>query len=96
MKNLKLSLLALLTCASISAFAADDSLQIHGYVMNASDFSAEESRTNVSLHRDPNFDPRGKLGDLGNSYWHDYFTAFTFVIMKHFVHLLFIIIRNTI
>ena len=77
MKNLKLGLLALLTCASISVFAADDSLQIHGYVMNASDFSAEESRTNVSLHRDPNFDPRGKLGDLGNSYWHDYFTAFT-------------------
>lgn len=74
-KNLKLGLFALLTCMSTSAFAADDSLQIHGYVMNASDFSSESGRSSVALHRDPNGDPRGKLGDLGNIYWHDYFTS---------------------
>lgn len=74
-KNLKLGLLAILTCMSTSAFAADDSLQIHGYVMNGSDFSNESGRSTVALHRDPNGDPRGKLGDFGNVYWHDYFTS---------------------
>ena len=73
--TLKLGLFALLTCASTSAFGADDSLQIHGYAVVAGNFQAETDKTNLSLHRDPNGDPRGKLGDLGNSYWHDYFTA---------------------
>lgn len=72
----KLGLFAFLTCASTSVFAADDSLQIHGYIANAGDFSAETGRTTVALHKDPNGDPRGKMGDLGNGYWHDYFTAF--------------------
>jgi hypothetical protein len=70
----KLGLTALMLCSGLTALA-DDSLQIHGFFMNGSDFSTEESRVNLALHRDPNFDPRGKLGDLGNSYWHDYFTA---------------------
>lgn len=32
----------------------------------------------MSLHTDPtgpNQDPRGKMGDLGNSFWHDYWTS---------------------
>lgn len=79
MKNLKLGLLAILTCASISVFGADDSLQIHGYGIVAGDFKSDLTRPkSVALHIDPtgpNLDPMGKLGNLGNSYWHDYFTA---------------------
>lgn len=74
MKNLKLSLLALLTCISTSALA-DDSFSVHGYGIVAGDF--DKDPINLSLHRDPNGDPRGKLGTLGNGYWHDYFATFT-------------------
>lgn len=58
----------------------DDSLQFHGYGMVAGDFQSELERPkNMALHMDPtgpNQDPRGKMGDLGNTYWHDYFSTF--------------------
>lgn len=57
----------------------DGSFQINGYGMVAGDFQSEYNRPkNMSLHVDPtgpNQDPRGKMGDLGNSFWHDYFTS---------------------
>lgn len=47
--------------------------------MVAGDFQSELNRPkNMSLHTDPtgpNQDPRGKMGDLGNSFWHDYWTS---------------------
>ncbi|MBN3218319.1 carbohydrate porin [Pectobacterium polaris] len=57
----------------------DGSFQLNGYGMVAGDFQSEFNRPkNMSLHADPtgpNQDPRGKMGDLGNSFWHDYFTS---------------------
>ncbi|MEC5319820.1 carbohydrate porin [Brenneria populi subsp. brevivirga] len=57
----------------------DGSFQLTGYGMVAGDFQSEYKRPkNMSLHTDPtgpNQDPRGKMGDLGNSFWHDYFTS---------------------
>lgn len=59
----------------------DDSFKIHGYAMAGSEFKGEANRPkSLSLHIDPtgpNQDPRGKLGDLGNTYWHDMFTTIT-------------------
>lgn len=57
----------------------DGSFQLNGYGMVAGDFQSELNRPkNMSLHTDPtgpNQDPRGKMGDLGNSFWHDYWTS---------------------
>ncbi|QOL15563.1 carbohydrate porin [Dickeya dianthicola] len=80
----KLALLICICLASASSVNAanisdDGNLQLHGYGMVGGDFQGELGRPkNMSLHMDPtgpNQDPRGKMGDLGNSYWHDYFTA---------------------
>lgn len=57
----------------------DGSFKLNGYGMVAGDFQSELNRPkNMSLHTDPtgpNQDPRGKMGDLGNSFWHDYWTS---------------------
>lgn len=69
---------ALAATASLPAFA-DDSVQFHGFAMVAGDFQSELDREkNLALHVDPtgpNQDPRGMMGNLGNTYWHDYFAA---------------------
>ncbi|MFN1548283.1 carbohydrate porin [Vibrio natriegens] len=69
---------ALAATASVPTFA-DDSFTFHGYAMVASDFHAETGKAkNLAFHIDPtgpNQDPRGKMGDMANSYWHDMFTA---------------------
>jgi sucrose porin len=61
--------------------AADDGIEFHGYAMVASDLKGAPYRVkNLALHMDPggaHQDPRGKMGDLGNSYWHDMFTTLT-------------------
>lgn len=69
---------ALSAVTSISA-VADDSVQFHGYAMAAGDFKSEINRPkSLAFHVDPtgpNQDPRGKMGDMGNTFWHDYFAA---------------------
>ncbi len=69
---------ALAATASVPTFA-DDSIQFHGFAMVAGDFQSEFDRPkNMALHVDPtgpNQDPRGMMGNLGNTYWHDYFAA---------------------
>ncbi|MDV5171616.1 carbohydrate porin [Photobacterium rosenbergii] len=69
---------ALMATASAPTFA-DDSFTFNGYAMVASDFQAETGKAkNLAFHIDPtgpNQDPRGKMGDMANSYWHDMFTA---------------------
>lgn len=69
---------ALAATASLPTFA-DDTVQFHGYAMAAGDFQSELDRPkNLALHVDPtgpNQDPRGQMGNLGNTYWHDYFAA---------------------
>lgn len=83
MQKRKLALLISAYLVSVSAvhaasLSADDSFQLHGYGMVAGDFKSDLDRPeNMSLHRDPtgpHQDPRGKMGDLGNTFWHDYFT----------------------
>lgn len=83
--NHKISILCLASClipttVSYAANITDDGLwQLSGYGMVAGDFQSELNRPkNMTLHEDPtgpNQDPRGKMGDLGNSYWHDYWTS---------------------
>ncbi|MDW6003161.1 carbohydrate porin [Vibrio mangrovi] len=78
--SLALAISAAVSLPTISAPAfADDSVQFHGYSMVASNFRKEAGKPkNLALHMDPtgpNQDPRGKMGDLGNTYWHDYWTA---------------------
>ncbi|KGY14000.1 hypothetical protein NM22_00610 [Vibrio tubiashii] len=68
---------ALAATASVSTHA--DDFTFNGYAMVASDFTAETGKAkNLAFHIDPtgpNQDPRGKMGDMANSYWHDMFTA---------------------
>jgi len=84
MKKRKLAVL--ITAYLISASAAhavslsdDNSLEFHGYGMVAGDFKSDFDRPkSMRLHMDPtgpHQDPRGKMGDLGNTYWHDYFSS---------------------
>ncbi|KYN80480.1 hypothetical protein ATY37_08140 [Vibrio cidicii] len=77
--NLVVAISAALTATASLPTIADDSVQFHGFAMAAGDFQSELDRPkNLALHTDitgPNQDPRGKMGDLGNTYWHDYFTA---------------------
>jgi sucrose porin len=72
----------IMACASTaSAMSTDDGISFHGYAMVASDLKGAPYRVkNLALHMDPggaHQDPRGKMGDLGNSYWHDMFTTLT-------------------
>jgi len=80
----KITLYLLLFCSCINeSYSAniteDGSFQLNGYGMVAGDFQSEYNRPkNMTLHADPtgpNQDPRGKMGDLGNSFWHDYYTS---------------------
>lgn len=84
MKKRKLAVLVSTYLISASAANAiplsdDKSLEFHGYGMVAGDFKSDYDRPkNMRLHMDPNGphqDPRGKMGDLGNTYWHDYFSS---------------------
>lgn len=67
------------TFCQAANLSEDGTFQLNGYGMVAGDFQSEFNRPkNMSLHTDPtgpNQDPRGKMGDLGNSFWHDYWTS---------------------
>ncbi|AOV91859.1 TPA: carbohydrate porin [Vibrio parahaemolyticus] len=80
--NLVVAISAALTAVTSVPTFADDSVTFHGFAMAAGDFQSELDRPkNLALHTDitgPNQDPRGKMGDLGNTYWHDYFAALSF------------------
>jgi sucrose porin len=74
------AIVASASTAPVFAAADDDNgITVHAYAMTAGDLKGEAKRPkSMALHIDPtgpNQDPRGKLGDLGNSYWHDYFTS---------------------
>jgi len=84
MKKRKLAVLISAYLISASAAHAvplsdDKSLEFHGYGMVAGDFKSDYDRPkSMRLHMDPtgpHQDPRGKMGDLGNTYWHDYFSS---------------------
>lgn len=66
---------------AIASFStiADDSINFHAYGMVAGNFEQDLGKPkNLALHMDPtgpNQDPRGKMGELGNNYWHDYFVS---------------------
>lgn len=76
--------IAVIAAMAPSVHAADlgNGITFHGYGMVAGNFESNlNNPKNLSLHMDPtgaHQDPRGKLGDLGNTYWHDYFTSLTF------------------
>lgn len=57
----------------------DGSFQLNGYGMVAGDFQSELNRPKtcrcIPIPPDLIQDPRGKMGDLGNSFWHDYWTS---------------------
>ncbi len=77
--NLVVAISAALTATASLPTIADDSVQFHGYAMVASDFQSETDKPkSLAFHLDPtgpNQDPRGKMGDMANTYWHDMFAA---------------------
>lgn len=80
----KILAMAVMSVIASTANAADfdNGISFHGYGMVAGNFESNlNNPKSLSLHMDPtgaHQDPRGKLGDLGNTYWHDYFTTLTF------------------